>query len=266
MIDTNTIPDVLHNVCRIHAAGQLLRNLAHGLFLQGVELVVNLVLKVLGLLAEERAEDAPSRGGHPEEDVDEVDPDGDLHEADAGAFVVGAALAVEKDAGKDAKDDEPADGQHGVDDPEAVDGHKGDAVDDGGDGRRARHHGAVHPGRRLQVALLPVLVDAVAVHAYDDEGKDELDAPGDPAGHVLVQADLLGGDALAGSSGNLACCEETHFVCWLMVICLDVCFCVFDVGIIWLVLGGSVCMVCVTCGVVSVRVVLVSRQVNGDGV
>lgn len=201
---------VSNKVRRGHSRRQSLGDFANGFILELAELAIDLALESRGLLPQVRPEYTIAESGKPEEKVDEVDPGGDLHDADAGAFVVGPALALEEDAGEDAEGDEPEAGQDRVPDERPVDRDKGDREDDARDTGHAGHHCCEHPGRGLRVARLAVLVHPVSVEANDDQGEDQLDAACGPARDVLVEADLLGGGAFADSGNDLAGGEETH--------------------------------------------------------
>lgn len=179
------------------------------------ELVRDLVLELaelgvdggVDLARDEGAEAAVGAGEDPEDGVDEVDPDGVAHRADARVLVplvrVVAGHAEEQD-GKDAEDDEPEHEEGEVPGEEARRAHEGlrHGEEDGRGGAQGGHEERVDPLGGLGPAGAVVGAHARAVEADDDEGEDELEPAADEAEPGLVEVDGLGYGALAELGGE----------------------------------------------------------------
>lgn len=179
------------------ASGNVAIDLVADSVLEIIKLVVNLVVD---LVTEEGAETAPATRDGPEDTVDEIDPDGALHDRDARALILIKVIGLgEKGTGEDAKDDEPEQKEQQIPREEAMglDEWLRDSEESTGDARRASDEESKDPCWVLGTVVAGVGGNTATVKATDDEGEDELDTAGNEASHCLVDEDGLRGSTLA---------------------------------------------------------------------
>jgi hypothetical protein len=174
-------------------------------------LLSHLFRQLVGLVPEERLARAVYSRGQPEQSVDKINPDGNLHHPRFASLVRFVIVSMQKDGCEDSKHNHPGDeedqvpgkGAIGLDELELAaevrDGTKGrECNEDNGRGcRRSSDNDSKEPFWREAVIVLVVCLNAVAVEAAGDDGKEKLQAAADEARHRLECLEPCLADRLA---------------------------------------------------------------------
>lgn len=115
---------------------------------------------------------APDGGYEPEEDIDEVDPDGVLHADDA---LVALRVLRDVHLAEDAEEHEVDEPDDPVDDEEKPALDPGKRQDDGGNGSKCAAEGGVDPFGIGVLVVSARIVEVLSVKSDDDDSHDELE-------------------------------------------------------------------------------------------
>lgn len=163
------------------------------------QLLAHFVRNLVCLFTEERLDGAVYARDEPQQGVDEINPDGNLHQARAAALVRVVAIPSEKDAGENSKGNDPQDEKAQVPGKDAIGLGELDLAPDVRDGAEGRsceeedrrgsrgssHNNGKDPLRREASVGVVICIDAVAVEAAGDEGEEELQAAAHKAWYHL---------------------------------------------------------------------------------